>query len=498
MRKLFYYLALSGVIIFSSCEKELDQQPISEASTGTFYVTQLHFTQGLNAVYSSLRGYPDRQLNLSETRSDNLFAVSEGGVRDWEGINSFHKTISSNPYVEEAWSTNFNGIFKANDFLAQLSQRGPSVISNESLRLRMEAEARFLRAFFYFDLVRWFGKVPLINRVVTAKEALEIPRSSVSDVYDFIISDLEFASQNLAPSYSGADKGRVTSYAAKGILALVYMTRSGPTYDIEGPGLGLNEWDKALPLLNEIIAGPFSFLPDYNNIFAYDNEGNPEVIFDIQYSSGADPVVGATFPWVLVPDEWFHSLGKNTQGGLSIRPVSDDLLNSYEPNDIRKDFSIQQGYTIGGKTELRSFFVKYVDISKVPLNRFDWPINFIALRLTDVLMLKAECILHGAAGTQSEVDGIVNQVRQRAGLGPLSNVTLEQLMEERRKEFAAEGLRWHDLVRSGLVDTKIPAWIAAEDSQHQMQPFQKGYIVYPVPQSQLDVKPGLYNQNTGY
>jgi len=102
MRKLFYYLALSGVIIFSSCEKELDQQPISEASTGTFYVTQLHFTQGLNAVYSSLRGYPDRQLNLSETRSDNLFAVSEGGVRDWEGINSFHKTISSNPYVEEA------------------------------------------------------------------------------------------------------------------------------------------------------------------------------------------------------------------------------------------------------------------------------------------------------------------------------------------------------------------------------------------------------------
>ncbi len=137
-------------------------------------------------------------------------------------------------------------------------------------------------------------------------------------------------------------------------------------------------------------------------------------------------------------------------------------------------------------------------LPEVPANRFDWPINYIALRYTDVLMLKAECILKGAPGTQAEVDAIVNQVRVRAGLGTISNVNLARLMEERRKEFAAEGLRWHDLVRSGLVETIIPAWIATEDVQKQMQPFNKNYILYPIPQSELDVKQGLYTQNDGY
>ena len=108
-------------------------------------------------MYNALRGYPDRLLNLSETRSDNLYAVSDGGVRDWEGINSFHSTIASNPYIAEAWAIDYNGIFKANTFLEQLAKNG-SVITDATLKTRFEAEARFLRAMLYFDLVRWFGK----------------------------------------------------------------------------------------------------------------------------------------------------------------------------------------------------------------------------------------------------------------------------------------------------------------------------------------------------
>jgi starch-binding outer membrane protein, SusD/RagB family len=252
-------------------------------------------------------------------------------------------------------------------------------------------------------------------------------------------------------------------------------------------------------LLNEIIdSKKYSFLTNYADIFAYDKENNAEVIFDVQYSTGSVPVVGSTFAWLLAPDTWFQSQGKPTQGGLTIRPVSNDLLNSYETGDTRKAFTIQTGFTNNGVTETRSFFKKYIDITKVPVNRVDWPINFIVLRYTDVLMLKAECILHGAPGTQTDVDDIVNQVRKRAGLLPVSNVTLPQLMEERRKEFAAEGSRWHDLVRSGLVTTVIPAWIKAEDVQKVMQPFVKEYILYPVPQSEIDVKKGLYVQNLGY
>lgn len=500
MKKIVGYSMIAIVGLLSACDKKLDQNPLSQQATETFYANQNDFLQGANAIYSGLRTWPDRLLNLSETRSDNLYAISDGGVREWEGINGFHKTIAGNAYVTEAWSGNYSSIFKANTFLENLSQKGADVIADAGLRTRLEAEARFLRAFYYFDLVRWFGQVPLIEKTLTPAEALQTGRAAVNDVYSFIISDLQFAASKLPETYTAAaDKGRVTSNAAKGILALVYMTRSGPTYGIKGAGLGVNEWGQALTLLNEIInSKKFTFITAYTDIFAYNKENNSEVVFDVQYSTGSTPVVGATFPWLLAPDTWFQSQSKPTQGGLTIRPVSNDLLNSYETGDTRKAFSIQSGYTYNGVTESKSFFKKYIDVSQTPTNRLDWPINFIVLRYTDILMLKAECILNGATGTQADVDGIVNQVRGRAGLLPIANVTLTRLMEERRKEFAAEGTRWHDLVRSGLVTSVMPAWITKEDVAKVMQPFQTNYILYPVPQTELDVKPGLYEQNLGY
>ena len=500
MKKIVGYSLIAMVGLLSACEKQLNQEPISGQAAGGFYTSTIEFTQGVNAVYNGLKTYPDRLLNLSETRSDNLYAVSDGGVRDWEGINSFQKTIAGNVYVNEAWTGNFNAIFRANSLLEQLAAKGESVISDAGLRKRFEAETRFLRAFYYFDLVRIFGQVPIIDKTVTPAEAVTIGRSAVNDVYGLIISDLKFAADHLPESYPAADMGRATKYAAKGILALVYMTRSGPTYNIKGPGLGVDEWGQALTLLNEIIASKkYVFGPSYPDIFNYDKENNTEVIFDVQYNTGSNPVTGGTFPWLLVPDNYFQAIKKTTQGGLTIRPVSNDLLSSYELTDTtRKSFTIHGGYKNNGVVESRSFFKKYLDTTKVPANRLDWPINFIVLRFTDVLMMKAECILHGAPGTQADVDAIVNQVRARATVPPIANVTLARLFEERRKEFAAEGTRWHDLVRSGNIETIMKAWIAKDDVGHTMQPFQINYILYPIPQSELDVKPGLYEQNLGY
>jgi len=140
-----------------------------------------------------------------------------------------------------------------------------------------------------------------------------------------------------------------------------------------------------------------------------------------------------------------------------------------------------------------------MDTTKIPTSRFDWGINFIAIRYTDILMLKAECILHGAPGTQADVDAIVNQVRARAGQPAITGVTLPQLFDERRREFANEGSRWFDLQRSGDLVTIMNSWRTVEDAAlHKMNPITANSIIYPVPQSQLDAAPGLYTQNPGY
>lgn len=512
MKKIFFSLIIAFTLLFASCGKDLNQVPISQGTTLTFYQSPSDFIQGVNAVYSDLRAYPDRLLNLSEIRSDNIYGVSDLGVRDWDPINSFQKAITGNTYVEEAWNTDFNGIFRANTVIEQIKKNG-SYINSATLATRLDAEVHFLRAFYYFDLVKYFGKVPVIDHTVLASEANTIPRSSVTDVYKLIIADLQTAIANLPASYTGVDVGRASKYAAEALLAQVYMTRSGPTYDVEGPGLGLSEWNLALPLLQDIInSGLFALNTNFANIFSYANQsptstGNKEAVFDVMYvtgASGTSSIYGATYPWGLAPNIFFKTLNDSkSNGSLEAIPVSNDLLSKYATGDVRKAFTVHTApYNNAGSTETRPFFQKYLDFTKIPTtSRFDWGINFIAIRYTDIMLLKAECVLHGAPGSQAtDVDAVVNQIRTRAGIGavPLVNVTLAQLFDERRREFADEGNRWFDLQRSGNLITTMNTWMTTEDTKLQMKPVVAGYIVYPVPQSQLDAAPGLYTQNTGY
>ncbi len=513
MKKIYFILPIVFAA-FASCNKDLNQVPVSEATTATFYQQPSDFIQGINAVYNNLRGYPDRLMFLSEVRSDNIYPENSDGVaRDHDPINNFQKNIPTNAYVEEAWRSDFNGVFDANTVLDQLSKNG-SYAGSEALVTRLTAEAKFLRAFFYFDLIKYYGKVPIIDHPVSAAEANAISRSAVADVYKFIIDDLQFAVANLPadysgkfPAYSSSDVGRATKYAAEAMLAKVYMTRSGPDYGIEGPGLGLSEWNLALPLLQDIInSGLFAFNANFANIFSYANQNpaaNKEVVFDIMFLRGQNPILGTDFPWLLSPQNYFNSFptGNTAANGLIGNPnVSNDLFNDYDPADARLAPTIHTTpFSYNGTVDPHPFLKKYLDTTQIPTSRFDWGINFIAVRYTDVLMLKAECILQGAPGSQSDVDAIVNQVRARAGLDPITGVTPDQLYDERRREFANEGLRWFDLQRSGNLISIMNAWIAVEDATlHKMNQVTANDIIYPVPQTQLDAAPGLYDQNPGY
>jgi len=494
MKRILFILPL--LILLNSCEKQLDQNPVSSLATTNFYSNNNDFLQGVNGAYSQLNAYPSQALYLGEMRSDNINATSDGN-RDWDGINNFSPNITTVGFVTNAWKNNFNGIYNVNNVLEALLTKS-SVIGDESLVKRYTAECRFLRAFYYFQLLRLFGKVPVLESPKTAAELTSIPRSPVADVYAFIEADLTYAAENLPESYTGSNIGRATSYAAKGILGLVYLTKSGPTYSIEGPGLNSNEYSKAAALFDQIITGSqHSFVSDYASIFSYSNENNAEVVFDVQFASSLN---GAGFPSHLAPVAFWTGQGiSNSYGngyGASTFPVTASLVKSYTTNtvsgaDVRYPFNVATAYTRG------PFIKKYIDIAKKGTAGTDWPINFIVLRYTDVLLMKAECILHGAAGSQADVDAIVNRVRTRAGVGPIANVNLETLMNERQREFLGEGLRWNDLVREGFAVSQMNRWRTA-DGITKINEIVPNSVIYPVPAAELQTVAGLYTQNPGY
>ncbi len=501
---IIYILVIAGT---TGCAKDLDQAPISQASDANFFRNTADFEIAINGVYRALLAgeYGINQFEMAEVRSDNVYSPGTSGVRDWLPLNNFESTLSTNPYINALWQNDFNGILRANSVLDRLD---PAVVPDNATRDRMEAEAKFFRAFFYFDLVRFVGKVPIFDHVATPTEALAVGRSSVADVYTLIVSDLQTAISKLPTTYPAAQKGKVTKYAAEGILALVYLTRSGPNYGIEGPGLATNDYGAALTLLNDIISSmQYSLQPTYASVFSYTNENNSEIIFDIQTindGTTANSGLGTLLPTDMYEGAYAVAKGLFAGGvdGDGPKNPSVDLLNSFEPADVRDNFSILMSYVdINGNTQNSPQFVKFLDLTKKPLVRFNWPINFPILRYADVLLMKAEAILRGGSGgTQAEVDALVKQVRDRAGLTGtvLTNVTLDQLLTERRHEFMAEGKRWHDLVRTGKVLTVMSAFDASDDVANKMSPVKADYIIYPIPSNQLSVNPGLYTQNPSY
>lgn len=495
MKKIFIIAIIST--LFISCSSDsLDQAPISSLGSNGFYSNPAEFESAINGTYSALRFYPNNQFHLLEVRSDNMYAITGSGVRAYEPINNFENTIETNGYISDIWNTNYTGILRANTILEELNEE---VVSDNATRNRMEGEAKFLRAFFFFDLVKTYGKVPLMDKVYSPSETLEIGRSPVSDVYDLIISDLQTATSLLPTSYGASQLGKATSWSAKALLGLVYLTRSGPTYGIEGPGMDTNEYNLAIGLFDDVINnGPFDYVDDYASIFAYDNENNSEIIFDVQYNSGASE--GASYPSITVPDGYLRANDAGFPNGEDTKRVSQDLIASYTDEDIRDDFNIINGYTDENDFFVgNDFYGKYLDLDNKGTDRFDWSLNYPVLRYTDIQLMRAEAILMSNAGRQTDVDNAVNFIRNRAGLTTtVSGVTIDELLEEKRLEFACESKRWHDLIRTGKVIDVINAWIPDEDTSNKMNSMEANYVIFPIPSNEITVKEGLYEQNPGY
>lgn len=221
---------------------------------------------------------------------------------------------------------------------------------------------------------------------------------------------------------------------------------------------------------------------------------------------------GADYPSQLTNTDFWSGTGlAGTFGngyGSTTFDISRGLRTSYANSmgaatDIRDTFNIVWKYPSDTKSPptmdtANPMIKKYINVAKHGTDLRDWPINFIVMRYTDVLMMKAECILHGAPGAQSTVDSIVNLVRKRAGIATISNVNLPTLMEERRREFLGEGIRWNDLVREGMAVTTMNNWITADGQSSTIGNVIPAFVIYPVPEAEILAAPGLYTQNPGY
>lgn len=477
------------------CEKDLMLEPENNITQTSFYTTELQIQQALSGVYSAMinsssRGGFDVNFYLlaSEVRSNNFNAISQNGNRDYYAINRFQDT-SSTEEVEILWEDAYQLISYANNILARIDA---VPFADPATKEQYRSETRFLRAYAYFELMRNFGKVPLVDHPVSPSEAASIPRTDLSTLYSFITSEIEASIGGLKNTYDSKNKGRITKSAAHAMLGRIYLT---------GYGYPLNNSSyltKAKEHLFAVIQGEgqyVTFSPNYADLFKSTND-NKYHIFEIQHISGGLSQ-GSYLPSYVSPTFGTADPLYNAQGSLyssSELGVSQSLLNAYEAGDVRKAVTVKTQFIAqNGQVDYANYFVKFREGGLVITNRYDWPINFPIIRYADVLLMYAEVLNY--EGNTSGAVPYLNRIRQRAGLPALptsmsSSDFTTALRKERRVEFAGEGVYWHDLVRWNIAVSVINQ--AATDLNYNYTITTNDYL-YQIPLSQIQV--AGYEQN---
>ncbi|TAN19748.1 MAG: RagB/SusD family nutrient uptake outer membrane protein [Chitinophagaceae bacterium] len=500
MKKIWFFIILAGIVILSSCKKSfLDQIPTSSITAGNFYHTQLDIQQAVTGVYSSLSDWPvGIYWYLSEIRSNNYYVTSDGAQRDWYDFNNFQANAEDQT-LHDTWQSLYQMVNRANEVLAHIDN---VPFDNPALKTRYKAEVRFLRAFAYFQLVRLWGNVPLVDKVITPAEGIQIRQSSPADVYKFITNEMNAVKDSLPAQYTAAsDMGRITSWAAKGILANVYLTMAG--YPLEQK----DKLDSAKTLLQGIIASEGStpvltLTPNYSDLWGYKNN-NKHFMLEVEYASGGLGI-GSTFPSQNIPPNLSTKLVnvRSLLFDLSVQ-VSPDLISSFDTSDLRFNATIDTSYVTSDNPPQHGstpFFKKFVDFGLTNLTNYnDWPEDFPLLRYADVLLMYAEVLNDGAGSPPVQAVSILNRIRARAKLQPIYPATTgdfaQALTAEYRHEFADEGQYWFYLVRTGQAVQVMNNWFQATG---RSKTISNNNLVYPIPQTEMDIYPGLYKQNSGY
>jgi len=484
-------------VLFVSCSDDfLVKAPMDSVNTANFWQTESDAVAAINGAYQPLQSYRLYNLRLwtSDIFAGNSIVGAAGGSDGIETQNMANfVTATDNQGVLDMWRGPWPGILRCNLVLMNV----PGMDIDENIKNRILGEAYFLRAHYYFILVRYFGDVPLITKPQEPNDNLLVSRVPKAEVYTQIISDFEKAIDLLpsANEYSDTDIGRASKGSAEGMLAKVYLTLSS---------LGQGDyWNRVVDLCNSVQNLGHSLNADYADAFDPIIENTAESLFEVQYSGSTAYDFGSYENQASYVSTFTGPRGANmVAGGYGWNQPTSEFVNAYEDGDLRKDVTIlydgclpfngveySSSYSISG-FNLRKFLVPKSIASSYNNN----PSNFRVLRYADVLLMKAEAL--NELGNSSMAENALNQVRMRAGLGSVTGLSKddfrEKVLHERRMELAFEGQRWFDLIRINKGQYAID-FLQSIGKSNMNQKF----LLLPIPQKEIDKNPNL-SQNPGY
>ena len=464
------------VLLTSSCSEEfLNPIPTDALNADNYYQTEAQLLTGVLNMYDGIQGAnpleDDVNKNqgvqfefyLTEMRSDNTRTKSsEGEAAQFEN----YKVVSTNGIVADYYLSFYNVIFRANTVLENLD------VASEANRAKFEGEAKFVRAYAHFNLVRLFGDIPLVDHVLDISEKdVQFTRVPKEQVYDLIISDLQVAIASLDNTY----KNRASKAAAQALLAKVYLTKK-------------SNYLEAQQLCEAVMQSGYTLRPNFKDVFFTEN--NSEIIFAIGYIN--DNILDSQG----FSAEWLNSVGRSSGVNYvttEARAAIDALGGNRKLYSYRQDPSQASQYQV----------VKYLPVADAALGITASATNprtagndWIVIRYADVLLMHVEAIMAGNNDTnvQAALDSF-ELIRLRAGLLGDSDgvITRQELLDERRVELAFENHRFFDLVRFNEAQNVLSAYSTANSYQ-----FTATDLLLPIPQREINISGGVLTQNPGY
>jgi hypothetical protein len=475
-------ILLTPYLMLYSCESDLEVEPLDKQTEIDFLSNPKNAIQLVNGVYNKNLDFDTNGfswIGITSITSDDADKGSTSGDTgaDKNKLDALDFSPSSISF-SEVWKSRFSGIGRANKALFYINK----LDIDQNLKNRYIGEIKFLRALWYFDLVRCFGGVPIVNTEVDINNIQEVnaivfTRKSKQETYLQIETDLLDAIEKLPmkSAYAAIDMGRATKSAAQSLLAKAYLYQE--------------KWQQSYDLAGTVIAsGEYSLLPDYAQVWREVGENKSESIFEIQ----ATPDNGIqAYSYVQEP--------RGTPDlGWGFNTPSLGLTNSYQAGDVRK-----AGTILFVPSTLWDGFVAPITLNNPRYNykayqsriaesqannREQTTKNLRILKYSDILLIRAETAFK--LNNTPEAITRINNVRVRAGLPNLTTITLQNIWNERRWEMAMEHDRWFDLVRTKQAVTAMAA---------DGKTFITGkHEVFPIPQDQITASGGLLIQNPNY